>query len=61
MKGSNTPGQALESGGVASFPGQRRGIFLDFPALAREWNHQNASAHLASLESQPTPLLFSLR
>ncbi|MXI85298.1 hypothetical protein [Sphaerochaeta halotolerans] len=37
MKGINTPGQALDSGGVASFSAPRDGVsHLAFPALARE-------------------------
>ncbi|MXI85866.1 hypothetical protein [Sphaerochaeta halotolerans] len=37
MKGINTPGQALDSGGVASFSVPRDGVsHLAFPALARE-------------------------
>ncbi|MGB4407051.1 MAG: hypothetical protein WBI82_09355 [Sphaerochaeta sp.] len=36
MKGINTPGQALERGGVASFSAPRGGVsHLAFPALAR--------------------------
>ncbi|MXI85750.1 hypothetical protein [Sphaerochaeta halotolerans] len=37
MKGINTPGQALDSGGVASFSTPRDGVsHLVFPALAPE-------------------------
>ncbi|MBG0767640.1 MAG: hypothetical protein H0S77_08570 [Spirochaetaceae bacterium] len=37
MKGINTPGQALDSGGVASFSAPRDGVsHLAFPALAPE-------------------------
>ena len=36
MKGINTPGQALDLGGVASFSAPRGGVFhLTFPALTR--------------------------
>ncbi|MBI9094899.1 MAG: hypothetical protein JEY71_08470 [Sphaerochaeta sp.] len=36
MKGINTPGQALERGGVASFSAPKGGVsHLAFPALAR--------------------------
>ncbi|MBG0767357.1 MAG: hypothetical protein H0S77_07110 [Spirochaetaceae bacterium] len=39
MKGINIPGQALDSGGVASFSAPRDGVsHLAFPALARERN-----------------------
>ncbi|MCF7953942.1 MAG: hypothetical protein K9K78_07700 [Spirochaetales bacterium] len=49
MKGINTPGQALDLGGFASFAAPRGGVFLlAFPALAREWNLLIASAPLAS-------------
>ncbi|MXI87748.1 hypothetical protein GRZ57_13380 [Sphaerochaeta halotolerans] len=37
MKGITTPGQAMDSGGVASFSAPRDGVsHLAFPALARE-------------------------
>ena len=50
MKGINTPGQALKSGGKASSWAPRGVVFhLAFPALAREWNQYTASAPLASL------------
>ncbi len=54
MKGINTPGQAMESGGVASsWAPARGGVFhLAFPALARDWNHQDASPPLASLGNE---------
>ena len=59
MKGINTPGQALESGGFASFSAPRGGVFhLAFPALARDWNHQDASPPLASLGNQPSRYHF---
>jgi len=49
MKGINSLGQALESGGFAPSWAPRGGVFhLAFPALAREWNHQDASTPLAS-------------
>ena len=39
MKGINTPGQALDLGGVASFSAPRDGVsYLAFPALSRERN-----------------------
>jgi sugar phosphate isomerase/epimerase len=50
MKGINTLGQALDSGGVASFPAPRDGVsHLAFPALARERNHHADSFPLAPL------------
>jgi hypothetical protein len=50
MKGINTPGQALDSGGVASFSTPRDGVsHLAFPALARERNHHADSFPLAPL------------
>jgi hypothetical protein len=50
MKGINTPGQALDSGGVASFSASRDGVsHLAFPALARERNHHADSFPLAPL------------
>jgi hypothetical protein len=50
MKGINTPGQALDSGGVASFSAPRDGVsHLAFPALARERNHHADSFPLAPL------------
>ena len=53
MKGINTPGQALDPGGFASFSAPRGGVsHLAFPALAREWNQHTASAPLASLGNQ---------
>ncbi|MBG0767823.1 MAG: hypothetical protein H0S77_09500 [Spirochaetaceae bacterium] len=53
MKGINTPGQALDSGGVASFSAPRDGVsYLAFPALARERNHHADSFPLAPLGNQ---------
>jgi len=53
MKGIKTPGQALDPGGFASFSAQRGGVFhLAFPALARDWKHQDTSTPLASLGNQ---------
>ncbi|MBG0768100.1 MAG: hypothetical protein H0S77_10920 [Spirochaetaceae bacterium] len=51
MKGINTPGQALDSGGVASFSfAPRDGVsHLAFPALAPERNHHADSFPLAPL------------
>jgi len=50
MKGINTPGQALDSGGVASFSAPRDGVsYLAFPALAPERNHHADSFPLAPL------------
>jgi hypothetical protein len=50
MKGINTPGQALDSRGVASFSTPRDGVsHLAFPALARERNHHADSFPLAPL------------
>ncbi|MBG0767553.1 MAG: hypothetical protein H0S77_08110 [Spirochaetaceae bacterium] len=53
MKGINTPGQALDSGGVASFSAPREGVsHLAFPALAPERNHHADSFPLAPLGNQ---------
>ncbi|MCK9348834.1 MAG: hypothetical protein PHP67_04915 [Sphaerochaeta sp.] len=53
MKGINTPGQALDPGGVASFSAPRGGVsHLAFPALARERNHQADSFPLAPFGNQ---------
>jgi len=53
IKGINSSGQALESGGFASFSAPRVGVsHLAFPALAREWNQHTASAPLASLGNE---------
>ncbi|MXI86875.1 hypothetical protein [Sphaerochaeta halotolerans] len=53
MKGINTSGQAMDSGGVASFSAPRDGIsHLAFPALARERNHHADSFPLAPLGNQ---------
>jgi len=53
MKGINTPGQALDSGGVASFSAPRDGVsHLAFPALARERNNHADSFPLAPLGNQ---------
>jgi hypothetical protein len=53
MKGINTPGQALDSGGVASFSTPRDGVsHLAFPALARERNHHADSFPLAPLGNE---------
>jgi hypothetical protein len=53
MKGINTPGQALDSGGVASFSAPRDGVsHLAFPALAPERNHHADSFPLAPLENE---------
>ncbi|MBG0766102.1 MAG: hypothetical protein H0S77_00680 [Spirochaetaceae bacterium] len=50
MKGINTPGQALDSGGVASFSAPRHGVsHLAFPALARGRNLPADSFPLAPL------------
>jgi hypothetical protein len=51
MKGINTLGQAMDSGGVASFLfALRDGVsHLAFPALARERNHHAGSFPLAPL------------
>ncbi|RFU95803.1 hypothetical protein DYP60_02015 [Sphaerochaeta halotolerans] len=50
MKGINTSGQALNSGGVASFSAPRDGVsHLAFPALAPERNHHDGSFPLAPL------------
>ncbi|MBG0767867.1 MAG: hypothetical protein H0S77_09720, partial [Spirochaetaceae bacterium] len=48
MKGINIPGQAMDSGGVASFSAPRDGVsHLVFPALAPERNHHADSFPLA--------------
>ncbi|MXI87385.1 hypothetical protein [Sphaerochaeta halotolerans] len=53
MKGINTPGQAMDSGGVASFSAPRDGVsHLAFPALARERNHHADSFPLAPLGNE---------
>ncbi|MXI86548.1 hypothetical protein [Sphaerochaeta halotolerans] len=53
MKGINTPGQALDSGGVASFSAPRDGVsHLAFPALAPERNLPADSFPLAPLGNQ---------
>ncbi|MBG0766370.1 MAG: hypothetical protein H0S77_02090 [Spirochaetaceae bacterium] len=53
MKGINTPGQALDSGGVAFFSAPRVGVsHLAFPPLARERNHHADSFPLAPLGNQ---------
>jgi hypothetical protein len=53
MKGINTPWQALDSGGVASFSAPRGGVsHLAFPALAPERNYHADSFPLAPLENQ---------
>jgi hypothetical protein len=50
MKGINTSGKALNSGGVASFSAPRDGVsHLAFPALSRERNHHDDSFPLAPL------------
>ncbi|MGD9927087.1 MAG: hypothetical protein AB7S66_05965 [Sphaerochaeta sp.] len=50
MKGINTSGQELNSGGVASFSVPRDGVsHLAFPALAPERNHHDDSFPLAPL------------
>ena len=55
MRGIDTPGQALESGGKAFSLAPRGGVsHLAFPALAREWNQRTASAPLASLGNEVT-------
>lgn len=44
MKDIDTPGQALESGGFATFAAPRSGVFhLALLALARQGNHHDAS------------------
>ncbi|MXI87727.1 hypothetical protein [Sphaerochaeta halotolerans] len=53
MKGINTPGQALDSGGVASFSAPRNGVsHLAFPTLARGRNHHADSFPLAPLGNE---------
>ncbi|RFU95612.1 hypothetical protein [Sphaerochaeta halotolerans] len=53
MKGINTPGQALDPGGVASFSAPRGGVsHLAFPALAWEKNHHDGSSPLAPLGNE---------
>jgi predicted AAA+ superfamily ATPase len=53
MKGINTPGQAMDSGGVASFSAPRDGVsHLAFPALTRERNHHADSFPLAPLGNE---------
>ncbi|MDN5334552.1 SGNH/GDSL hydrolase family protein [Sphaerochaeta halotolerans] len=53
MKGINTPGQALDSGGVASFSAPRDGLsHLAFPALSRERNLPADSFPLAPLGNE---------
>jgi hypothetical protein len=55
MKGINTPGQALDSGGIASFSAPRDGVsHLAFPALAPERNHHADSFPLAPLGNEST-------
>jgi hypothetical protein len=55
MKGINTPGQALDSGGVASFSAPRDGVsHLAFPALSRERNLPADSFPLAPLVNEET-------
>jgi hypothetical protein len=55
MKGINTPGQAMDSGGVAPFSAPRDGVsHLAFPALARERNHHADSFPLAPLGNEIT-------
>jgi hypothetical protein len=57
MKGINTPGQALDSGGVASFSAPRDGVsYLAFPALAPERNHHADSFPLAPLGNESSVL-----
>ncbi|WP_165849524.1 hypothetical protein [Sphaerochaeta halotolerans] len=54
MKGINTSGQELNSGGVASFFAPRDGVsHLAFPALAWERNQHDDSFPLAPLENDP--------
>jgi hypothetical protein len=61
MKGINTPGQALDSGGVASFSAPRDGVsHLAFPALARERKHHADSFPLAPLGNQENVFQFRL-
>ncbi|MXI85533.1 ADP-ribosylglycohydrolase family protein [Sphaerochaeta halotolerans] len=53
MKGINTSGQALDSGGVASFSAPRDGVsHLAFPAPAPERNHHADSFPLAPLGNE---------
>jgi hypothetical protein len=53
MKGINTSGQELNSGGVASFSVPRDGVsHLAFPALAPERNHHDDSFPLAPLGNE---------
>ncbi|MXI86083.1 hypothetical protein [Sphaerochaeta halotolerans] len=53
MKGINTLGQAMDSGGVASFSAPRDGVsHLAFPALAPERNHHADSFPLAPLGNE---------
>jgi hypothetical protein len=53
MKGINTPWQALDSGGVASFSIPGDGVsHLAFPALAPERNHHADSFPLAPLGNE---------
>ncbi|MBG0767522.1 MAG: hypothetical protein H0S77_07945, partial [Spirochaetaceae bacterium] len=55
MKGINTSGQALDSGGVASFSAPRDGVsHLAFPALAPERNLPSDSFPLAPLGNDDT-------
>jgi hypothetical protein len=54
MKGINTSGQELNSGGVASFSAPRDGVsHLAFPALAWERNQHDGSFPLAPLGNEP--------
>ncbi|WP_133299326.1 hypothetical protein [Sphaerochaeta halotolerans] len=53
MKDINTPGQAMDSGGVASFSAPRDGVsHLAFPALAPERNLPADSFPLAPLGNE---------
>jgi hypothetical protein len=50
MKVINTPGQAWTQEALPPFPTTGGGVFqLAFPALARDWNHQDASPPLVLL------------
>jgi len=58
MKGINTPGQALDSGGVASFSASRDGVsHLAFPALSRERNLPADSFPLAPLGNETNGMI----
>jgi len=58
MKGINTPGQALDSGGIASFSAPRDGVsHLAFPALSPERNLPAGSFPLAPLGNDKTLLV----